>query len=219
MKRYDQIAGQNIGRLEFISDGVFAIAVTLLVLDIKVPVSESIHSERELMSAFSALSPKLLTYFLSFITLGIFWVGHSVEFQYIKKGDRNINWINLFFLLFVSVIPFTTAFLSEYITFRFAIAIYWLNILLIGIMLYINWSYADRHDFLSVTGEEKAKIGKAIKRRIITGQSLYAFGALLCFISTYASIAVIFIVQLNYALGLFSKRQKTDNGAGIKLTK
>jgi len=210
MKRYDQIAGQNLDRLEYLSDGVFAIAVTLLVLDIKVPVSTAIQSESGLMQAFAALSPKLLTYFLSFITLGIFWVGHSAEFQYIKKSDRNVNWINLFFLLFVSVLPFTTAFLSAYITFRFAIILYWLNILLIGIMLYCNWSYADKHGFLSVAGAEKARIGKAIRRRILTGQSLYAFGTLLCWINPYLSIAVIFIVQLSYAFGLFSKSPRTN---------
>jgi uncharacterized membrane protein len=72
-------------------------------------------------------------------------------------------------------------------------------------MFYINWSYVDRHNFLAVADEEKEKIGRILKRRILTAQSLYAFGALLCFISTYLSIAVIIVVQLNYALALFSK--------------
>jgi uncharacterized membrane protein len=208
MKHLKHIAGQRIHRLEALSDGVFAIVATLLVLDIKVPVIETIHSEIQLVHAFFQLTPKLLTYFMSFITLGIFWTGHTTQFHFIEKGDRHFIWTNLFFLLFFSIIPFTTAFLSEYITFKFAIAIYWLNILLIGVMFYINWSYVDRHSLLTDADEEKKKIGRIFKRKILTAQSLYAFGALLCLISTYLSIAVIIAVQLNYALALFSKPNK-----------
>jgi uncharacterized membrane protein len=135
MRKYDQIAGFNRQRIEAISDGVFAIALTLPILDIKVPVSETIHGEKDLLKAFSGLAPKLLSYFLSFMTLGIYWSAHSSQFHYISKSDRHLNWINLFFLLFVSVIPFTTAFLSEFITFKFAIIIYWLNLTLLGAML------------------------------------------------------------------------------------
>ena len=75
MSLYNRIAGQRITRIEALSDGVFAIAMTLLVLDIKVPISESITSEKQLIDTFLTLTPKLLTYFLSFMTLGIFWTG------------------------------------------------------------------------------------------------------------------------------------------------
>src|ERR1700728_1108857 len=111
IKHYNQIAGQRIQRAEALSDNVFAVAATLLVLNIKVPVSEAIRSEKDLATAFGALSPTQLTYFLSFITVGIFWTGQSVAFHYINKSDRNVYWINLFFLLLISLIPFTTAFL------------------------------------------------------------------------------------------------------------
>lgn len=73
IKTYNQIAGQKVQRIEAISDGVFAIALTLLVLDIKVPVSEAIRTEAELFASLRSLLPKFLTYFLSFMTLGIFW--------------------------------------------------------------------------------------------------------------------------------------------------
>jgi len=144
MRKYDQIAGFNRQRIEAISDGVFAIALTLLILDIKVPVSETIHGEKDLLKAFVGLAPKLLSYFLSFMTLGIYWSAHSSQFHYISKSDRHLNWINLFFLLFVSVIPFTTAFLSEFITFKFAIFIYWLNLTLLGAML-VLFQYLSKH--------------------------------------------------------------------------
>ena len=205
MKRYDQISGQNIRRIEALSDGVFAIALTLLVLDIRVPVSESIVSEKDLVHAFGTLTPKLLTYFLSFMTLGIFWTGHSSQFHFIDKSDRNFNWINLSFLLFVSIVPFTTAFLSEYITFKFAIAIYWLNLFLLGMMLFKILSYADKHNYFIHDLADKSVIKKAMIRRGMVAQSLYAFGALLCFVSTYLSIAVLIAIQLYFVLALFSK--------------
>ncbi|MEP7323498.1 MAG: TMEM175 family protein [Saprospiraceae bacterium] len=208
MSLYNQIAGRRVSRIEAISDGVFAVAFTLLVLDIKVPVVDHIHNEHDLMAAFFTLTPKLLSYFLSFMTLGIFWAGQAAQFTFIEKSNRHLNWISLFFLMFVSILPFTTAFLSEYIDFKFAIFIYWLNIFLLGLIIYINWYYAYTQDFLSVTGEEKIQINKAVRKRIISAQSLYFLGMLLCFINTYLSIAFIILVQLNYALALFSKTKQ-----------
>jgi len=208
MRKYDQIAGFNRQRIEAISDGVFAIALTLLILDIKVPVSETIHGEKDLLKAFVGLTPKLLSYFLSFMTLGIYWSAHSSQFHYISKSDRHLNWINLFFLLFVSVIPFTTAFLSEFITFKFAIIIYWLNLTLLGGMLALNWRYAKKNQFLSLNENELVRVSSAIKRRIIEAQSLYSIGAVLCFFNTYLSIAVFIAIQLHYALPISFRRNK-----------
>ncbi len=131
---YNQLAGQKVQRIEAISDGVFAIAMTLLILDIKVPLPEGIHTESQLWSAFLSLAPRLLSYLLGFMTLGIFWTGHSTQYSFIEKSDRHLNWLSLFFLLFVSLLPFTTAFLSEYIDFKFSIALYWLNIFLLGVI-------------------------------------------------------------------------------------
>ena len=97
---YNQLAGRKIERIETISDGVCAIALTLLVLDIKVPLSESLHSEKDLLNALFALSPKFLSYFLSFMTIGIFWTGFSVGYSFIGQSDRHLNWLALFALLF-----------------------------------------------------------------------------------------------------------------------
>jgi len=210
MRKYDQIAGLNSQRIEAISDGVFAIALTLLILDIKIPISVAIKSEKELLSAFINLTPRLISYFLSFMTLGIYWSAHSSQFHYITKSDRHLNWINLFFLLFVSIIPFTTAFLSEFITFKFAIVIYWLNLFLLGIMLALNWRYAKRNQFLSLSGSELKSVSTAIKRRIIEAQTLYTIGAAICLLNTYLSIGVLIVIQLHYALALSFRRNKKN---------
>lgn len=202
MISYNKLSGQSTGRTEAISDAVFGVAMTLLVLEIKVPEFHGPITEKGLAMAFLGLMPKFLVYFLSFMTAGIFWVGQSAQFKYIKNSDRNITWINLLFLLFVSVLPFSTAFLGDHISFKFSIFLYWLNIFLMGIMLFINWEYAKKHNFISE--EMKETVYRPIKRRIMLAQLCYFIGALLCFVNTYLSIAVIIAVQLNYAFAFIS---------------
>jgi len=207
-KTYNQLAGQRVGRIEAISDGVFAVAMTLLVLDIHVPLREVIHSEHDLAVAFCSLTPKLLTYFTSFMTLGIFWNGQSLQFNHIKHSDRDLTWIALFFLMVVSLVPFTTAFLSEHFSYRFSIGLYWLNIFLLGLVVYIQWAYAWKKNYLDKNDPAAIAADKALRKRIIVAQTLYATGALLCFINNYLSIGFIIIVQLNYALGLTSRGRR-----------
>lgn len=74
---YNRVAGQSVERVAALSDGIFAVAMTLLVLDLRVPAHDAIHSERDLWYALVALSPRLLIFVMSVMTLGIFWVGHA----------------------------------------------------------------------------------------------------------------------------------------------
>ncbi len=195
---YNKVAGKSTERTIAISDGVFGVALTLLMIELKAPVSEAISSEKELIDLFLELSPKFLVSFLAFMTTGIFWMGQSTQYQYIKKSDRNLSWINLLFLLQVALLPFTTAFLGNYINkFKFPIGIYWLNLFLLGAILYIHWVYAVKHNL--VDPEIIEKVNKPIKTRIIVAQSLYLAGVLLCFVNSYLSIGVIIAIQLNYA--------------------
>ena len=136
---------------------------------------------------------------MSFITLGNFWTGHAVQYTYINKSDRNLTWISLFFLMFVSLVPFSTALLSGYITFRTAIAVYWINILLLGLLLLLHWQYAWKNDFLK-QDPDREEINKAIRNRLIIAELLYTGAALLSVISTYLSIALLIAIQLNYAV-------------------
>jgi uncharacterized membrane protein len=205
---YNSFAGQKISRIEALSDGVFAIAMTLLILDIKVPTVE-FHTEIDLIHKFGEMMPKFLSYLLGFMTLGIFWVGHSTQFKFINKTDRHLTWISVFFLMFASVMPFSTAFLSEYINFKFAVGIYWLNIFLLGAVLYFHWNYAVKQHLVEETLDAQ-KIGIAIRRRIIIAQIGYAIAALLCFVNTYLSVALTILIQLNYALALFFSSAKTN---------
>lgn len=197
---YDQIAGQNLGRLEALSDGIFAVAMTLLVLDLRVPSVESVHSEHDLILAFVALLPRILVYLMSFLTLGIFWLGQQTELNHLSRSDRILSWIHLGFLFAVVLLPFSTMLLAEFMVYRFALFLYWLNILMLGAALYFSWVYADRAALIDASTPKG--VPSAICRRIVIGQSLYAFGALLCLINTYWSIGFIVLVQLNYVFGL-----------------
>lgn len=206
VENYDQVSGLSVERIKALSDGVFAISLTLLVLDISIPVHDQIKNESDLANAFAGLTPKLLAYFLSFITLGIFWTAHTSQLHYIEKSDRNFNWINLFFLLFITTMPFTTAFLSEFIHFKFAIGLYWLNLFIIGIILFWTLQYALRHHLFEHHLTTKSEIIKVMKKRGIVAQSSYAIGAALSFFSTYLSIAMLIAVQLFFVFGLSKPR-------------
>jgi uncharacterized membrane protein len=195
---YNQVAGQSVERLAALSDGIFAVAMTLLVLDLHAPAAEAIHSEGDLQHALIALAPRLLTYMMSFLTLGIFWVGQQTQLNHLERSARTLTWMHLAFLFVVTLTPFSASLLAEHIAYRTAFLVYWFNILLLGVTLYLTWNCAVNLGL--VKHDISPAVLAAIQRRIVIAQSLYAFGAALCFFNPYWSIAVILLVQLNYAV-------------------
>ena len=196
---YNQIAGQSVERLAALSDGIFAVAMTLLVLDLRAPAAEAIRSEHDLGRALIALAPRLLMYMMSFMTLGIFWLGQQTQLNHLARSSRALSWLHLAFLFVVSITPFSTALLAEFIRYRPALLVYWLNILLLGATLFVSWTCAMETGL--VKPDLPPEIPVAIKRRIIIGQLFYALGALLCMpLNTYWSIAFIVSVQLYYVV-------------------
>jgi uncharacterized membrane protein len=195
---YNRLAGQNVERLAALSDGVFAVAMTLLVLDLRAPAAEVVHSERELLAALASLAPRLVPYFMSFLTLGIFWLGQQAQLDRLAKSDRDLAWMHVGFLCAVCLVPFSTALLAEFLTYRSALLVYWGNILVLGLVLLLTWRHTVRARL--VRDDTTPAMVAAICRRIVIAQALYAVGAALCAISTYWSIAFIVLIQLNYAL-------------------
>jgi TMEM175 potassium channel family protein len=198
---YNQIASRNLERIGALSDGLFAVAMTLIVLEIRVPDPGIVGSDPDkLVAGLVALAPRLATYALSFLTLGIFWNGQQTQLSYIARGDRHLSWIYLAFLAFVALMPFSTSLLAEFITFRLALLLYWANIAVLGLIIYGAWLYAIRGALLR--DDVSAEVRALVKRRILVAQALYAFGALLSFspLGIYGSIAWIVLVQLNFAV-------------------
>jgi len=195
---YNRIQGRSLERLAALSDGIFAVAMTLLVLDLHIPTAAQVHSERELIAALAALGPQWVAYGMSFLTLGIFWAGQQTQLSHIGQGTRDLTWIHLGFLFSMTFMPLSTRLLAEFISYRVALGIYWLNIFIAGAMLYWSWTHATHANLIKADTPDEVK--GSICRRIVIAQSLYAAGASLCFISTWVSIAAIVLVQLNYAL-------------------
>jgi len=197
--RYNAIAGQSVERLAALSDGLFAVAMTLLVLDLKVPMAQGIESDQALLGALWQLAPRLVVYLMSFLTLGIFWVGQQAQLSHFARSDRHLTWIHLVFLFAVSLMPFSTSLMAEFITLRTALLLYWLNILALGAVLYGSWRYAMRAGL--VEANMSAMIDRSVEQRIVIAQGLYGLGALLCVYSTYWSIGFIILVQMIYVVG------------------
>jgi len=199
---YNAIAGTSVERLAALSDGVFAVAMTLLVLDIHAPgvnaTVNTIHSEHDLGHALLALSPRLTMYVMTFMTLGIFWVGQQTQLNHLARSSRGLTWIHIVFLFAVSITPFSTTLLAQFPEYRTALLIYWGNILVLGAGLYISWICALGTGL--VKADMPSHVSAAIKRRILIAQAFYAFGALLCIMNTWWSIGFIVLVQLYYAI-------------------
>src|SRR5580692_10435984 len=100
---YNRVAGQSVERLAALSDGIFGVAMTLLVLDLRVPASEAIHSESDLLHALLALAPQLIMYMMSFLTLGIFWIGQQTQLNHLSRAHRSVAWMHLLFLFAVTL--------------------------------------------------------------------------------------------------------------------
>ncbi|MBO0782479.1 MAG: DUF1211 domain-containing protein [Ktedonobacteraceae bacterium] len=216
IKNYNAFAGQNKERLAALSDGIFSIAMTLLVLELRVPdeaVKEAtLHPGSQFLwmgdmltaeglfwtKVMSQLAPSLEVYLTSFLTLGIFWVAQQTQLNDFKRSDRNMAWIHLAFLLMVSLIPFSTGVLTDFITLRSALFIYWLNLFLLGASLFASLSYAEKAKLMREDMTAERFSGQ--KQRLILYQGLYLFAFLLCFINTYVSITLLVLVQLNSAL-------------------
>jgi uncharacterized membrane protein len=136
---------RRTARLEAFSDGVFAIAITLLVLDLAVPATQD--SVRDLLDAVGDEWPGYLGYIVSFATIGALWLGHNAITDYLDRADTTLLRLNLLLLLFVSLLPFPTRLVSEFITAtdraeRVAVTFYGLTLLIAGSLLSVLWRYA-----------------------------------------------------------------------------
>jgi uncharacterized membrane protein len=195
---YNRIQGRNVDRLAALSDGIFAVAMTLLVLDLHIPSIAVVHSEGELLRALGALGPQWIAYAMSFLTLGILWAGQQTQLNYIAEGTRDLTWIHLGFLFAITFLPLSTRLLASFITYRAALGVYWLNIFAAGAMLYWSWAHATHAGLIKADTPDEVR--GSVCRRIMIAQALYAAGAALCWINTWVSIGAILAVQANYAI-------------------
>lgn len=138
-----------------LSDGIIAVAITLLVLDIRLPDNFGEMTDAQLWAALVGLKSRLFAYLLSFAVIGSFWVNHRSKFNWIARSDQRLLWINLLFLLTICLVPFTTNLIAESGG-TLATMIYALTMVVSGLSLTWIWDHARRAKLLapSVTPEE-----------------------------------------------------------------
>lgn len=183
---------ENSKRIEALVDGIFAIAMTLLVLNLSVPQLANPVQDATIHSFLIDLIPKLFTYALSFVLLAIFWKINHSQFYYIKRVNTPLLWITVIWLLFVALVPFSTSLTGEYGNLQSAQVFFDLNLLVIGLLSALSWYYATEKKFIvnEITDEEISKIRK--KNLLLPAASLLAMG--LTFISpSWSSLAYLFI--------------------------
>jgi uncharacterized membrane protein len=197
---YNQIANRSLERVGALSDGLFAIAMTLIVLEIRVPDLGPGATDGDIARALGALAPRFVTYLLSFLTLGIFWNGQQTQLSYLARGNRDLAWLSLLFLAIVALFPFTTSLLAEYLESRLALGLYWLDIAFCGLALLAIWTYVERAGLLR--DDVGPEVGRAVRRRILVAQALYLTGFLISLLplGTFPAIVFIVLVQLNFAI-------------------
>lgn len=161
-------------RIQSLGDNIFAFAMTLLVLHFLLP---GLGRDDTLVHVLSGLSFSFIAYVMSFIVLGVMWVSQQNQYHFIERTDRLFLWINIFFLMFVVFIPFSTHMLGLYYDSTLAVLIYGLNLIICGGLLYMHWSYAT-HKHRLVASNLSERVIKVVSFRFI-------------FIITWVSVAVL----------------------------
>lgn len=149
-------------RLETLVDGIFAIAMTLLVLSLAVPHINEPLSNTVIQNSFYGLLPNIFSFVLSFILLALFWIGHHRIFNQIKMIDSTLLWINVVWLMFIVLVPFSSSALGQYGNYIIPSVIFNLNMLGIAIFLYLIRYYAIRKNFIQEVNTPQMKYGKRV---------------------------------------------------------
>jgi len=185
-------------RLEAFSDGVFAIAATLLVLDLHVKAKPG-----QLASALGHEWPHYATFAVSFLTIGIIWVNHHGQFERIARVDRPLLFFNLLLLMFVVLIPFPTELLATYLHAgsdqHVAAAVYSATLLVMGMCFAVSWRYAAAHDHLLTRAISKAELGALIRRNAV-GQGIYVLAVGFAFVSAPVCLGLCALAAVYYTL-------------------
>lgn len=183
----------DTNRLEAFSDGVFAIAITLLVLEIKVPPPDT-----ALGAELLQLWPSYLAYMVSFVVIGAIWINHHAMFQHIVRVDGTLLLLNVLHLMLIAFLPFPTAVLAE--AFHrgtdepIAAAFYGGILTAIGIFVNAMWRYAAHEGRLLSPHLTPTKIRK-INRQFLVGPTVYAIATLIALVSPW--LTVLFFILLN----------------------
>ena len=189
-------------RLEAFSDGVFAIAITLLVLEIRLPASTDSAKAGSLVKAILQLWPVYLAYATSFMTIAVMWANHHTMFKMIRRSDRSMLLINAVLLMVITFLNFPTTIVAEYIQkpdAAVAAMFYSGTQFVIGVLFNIMWWYVMRRPHLLEHGITKEQ-GQKLLRQYTVGLTAYPVAFVVAFFSADLSIILCLLVAVFFAL-------------------
>jgi uncharacterized membrane protein len=183
-------------RVEAFSDGVFAIAITLLILVIEPPRSGA-HLGGDLLR----LWPSYVAYAISFLTIGIMWVNHHTVFRHFERVDRPLLFLNILLLMMIAFVPFPTRVVAEFIRSdsdrRAAALLYGITMTITAILFFAVWMYGSRR---LLRADADAREVSGITRSYLPGTPTYGLATLLALVNATASLALFAAIALFYAL-------------------
>ena len=183
-------------RIDGLVDAFFAIVLTLLIIEIKI---SHVDSNDELNKQLIELIPKFFAYFLSFIILGLLWFGHQMVSSYVVRSDRTHIWLNLLFLMFISLIPFSASLLGENLNHRSSTIFYGVNLFITGVIQYFHWEYITRQNRL-IDANLDRRLVRAIQKTFLFVPLTYAIAIEVSFFSISLSLALYSLSTLIGAL-------------------
>jgi uncharacterized membrane protein len=186
----DEAAEEGMGRILALSDGVFAIAITLLILEIAVPATKS---DTDLPKALLGLWPQYLAYVLSFVVIARFWVAHHLAFRLIARYDAALVWLNLLLLMFVAFLPFPTAVLGEHNGTAAAAVLYAAAVALAGTASTAYWWYASGRGRL-LRPDVGAAQARALRARGLSSPVFFALTLPIAAFAPYVAEVLWFLV-------------------------
>jgi len=192
---HEFLSSLRTSRIEALSDGIFAIAMTLLILQIEVP---DLHgSQGEELRLLLKLWPKFLSYGVGFTVLGVYWMGQHIQFHLIRKADQPLLWLTMFFLMLIAAIPFSAKLIGGYVHFQPIVVFYGCHLIAIGLVHCAIWRYASTNRRL-VEVHLSPEIIRLQTLLAIIPPGIYLAAIALSFLSTLASVIIYAIVPAVY---------------------
>jgi uncharacterized membrane protein len=183
------------GRIESLTDGIFAFGMTLLVLGVGYPISVQTFAKMPVDQILLASVPYFILYMVSFLILAAFWVSHHVQFHHIRFVDRTFLWLNILSLMFVAFVPFTSSLAGFFYSSRLAAAVFELHLLVTGLLFHLQWRYAVHDHHLVDPSLAPAIVGRIMGGTLVIPTFSMA-GFLLTFVGFHESIFIYFLVPV-----------------------
>jgi uncharacterized membrane protein len=194
-------------RLEALTDATFAIIMTLLVLELRVPEEGSGHELREQLRH---LLPSVVSFVISFVVLGMYWVAHHTQFKYITRLDHTLMWLNIFYLLVLSFVPFSAGMLGRHSAEPISIVIYAGNLLVATVVHFVLWRYAThKHRLVEPWVDGRlVSFGSQLSYFSFVG---YVVAIAVSFWNVTASILILAVLPVPFVLGLFYRLLRAES--------